>query len=279
MDENAPLMLLDAGYVSIYRFFAVQKWYRMTFRDPAVSDKNYDWSQNKVFVNKYEELFFKRILKIGSKLGIPPKNILFAMDDRRDNIWRSDIYSSYKKQKPANFQEGLLNILDKMRTCLIPNLIKRLNVKQIGVEHLEADDIIAIVTRLVVRKNLFSKVVIITNDKDFNQLAHPHVTILNLQGRELERSDVSAVHVKKELQLHILMGDRSDNIPSCLPRRYQADVHRYVEDERGLQNLMNDSQFRSSYERNRILIDFDFIPWKYQRKVRRLFEKSLSAIE
>lgn len=270
MDVASPLLLLDTGYVSVYRFYCVQKYFRLTHpNQKAVYSEEYDWSVNKDFVSKYKELFFNGLLKTLKKYRIPIANMIFAMDDARDNLWRMSHLETYKQRRRAKRQKGLGTILNMVREEIMPMLVDKHKVGQIWVEHLEADDVIAVLTRLVIEKKLFPSVVIVTNDKDFVQLSHPDVTIINLQGKELLPTNYS--DPRRELLLHVLCGDKSDNIQPCLARCDKRTVDKYIRNPALLQKLLKNPMIESIYLRNRLLIDFEFIPPDLQKSARRLF--------
>lgn len=270
MDVSSPLVLIDSSYASIYRFHAVQKYFRLTHpKESAMLSEDYDWSANKEFVSKYKELFFNGLHKTLRKYRIPIANMIFAMDDAKDNLWRMSHLETYKQRKRSKRQKGLGTILNMVRDEIMPMLVEKHKVGQIWVEHLEADDVIAVLTRLVIEKKLFPSVVIITNDKDFVQLSHPDVTIINLQGKELLPTNYS--DPRRELLLHVLCGDKSDNIQSCLARCDKRTVDKYIRNPALLQRLLRNPMIEDIYLRNRLLIDFDYIPADLQKSARRLF--------
>ena len=270
LDTSAPLVLIDTGYASIFRFYAVQKYFRLTYKSSSFSDPEYDWSQNQLFLDKYAEMFTKSLDKIVKVFRVPFKNIVLAEDDLRDNIWRLNILDSYKKVKPRKRQIGLGKILQNLRERLIPDLHERKGLHAIGISHLEADDIIAIITKYAVVKKLFPKVVIVTNDKDFLQLRHRDVVIVNLQGNYLfPKNDLNP---QKDLLNHILLGDRSDNISTCIPRRDLHLIDRYIHDVSFLHHKLKNKKFKKLFQRNRTLIDFASIPLPYQKKIMTAFQ-------
>ena len=53
------LILVDASYTSFYRFFATLRWFSMNqpdFFKEKKSDVKYDWSENQIFIEKYEKV-------------------------------------------------------------------------------------------------------------------------------------------------------------------------------------------------------------------------------
>lgn len=271
MNHRSPLLLLDAGYVSVYRFHACQKWYKLTHpNDTDARLETYDWSTNQEFVEKYRYLFFAGLAKTIRRFRVVNQNILFAIDDARDNIWRRSLSSSYKSSRRAKHQVGLSTILDMVRNELLPELVRHLGVSQLFVSRLEADDIIGIITRYVVRHKLFPEVIILTNDKDFVQLSHPRVSIVNLQGITIEAKNFdNPVH---ELIFHILCGDKSDCIGACFPNCNKQTAAKYVKDPLKLVQLLKTfPEIEEKFSINRRLIDLSQTPQSLQRIVVKKF--------
>ena len=57
-------ILVDASYTSFYRFFATLRWMSMANKEiykEYKDDCNYDWSQNKIFFEKYKKMYLESI--------------------------------------------------------------------------------------------------------------------------------------------------------------------------------------------------------------------------
>lgn len=260
MDTEYPLVLIDTSYIAIYRFFSVQKTFRMskTKNDSSFDNPDYDWSSNDLFVKKYRELFFKSLLRGLKRLSIPLANVIFVMDDSSSNVWRNDFIDNYKATRKRKRQTGLKTILEMMREELLPGIERNHGVSHIKIARAEADDIIAVITKSVLKKQIFPQVLIISNDKDFVQLGDPKVVIINMQGMKLGPKHYK--DPRQELLYHILCGDRSDNISPCIFHCTKAKVDKYIQNPERLSLLLQNAKIKSIFYRNQQLIDLDYIP-------------------
>jgi 5'-3' exonuclease len=165
---------------------------------------------------------------------------------------------------------------------MIKNEIKTfLPYKVIEVETCEADDIIATLIKRV--KRVVSpahekKVLILSGDKDFIQLHKENVKQYNpVLNKYVGKGENPAEYLIE----HILKGDRSDGIPNIL-----SDDNVFVEGRRQkplskkkLNNWVNDVFFythfteeeNKNYNRNRKLIDLNYIPQNIEDKINNEF--------
>ena len=127
------------------------------------------------------------------------------------------------------------------------------------VERCEADDIIAVLS-----KHIQEDILIISGDKDFQQLQSLDNVIQwspNL-NKEVVCQDPSLF-----LKEHILTGDKSDGIPNILSSDdcmvegiRQTPLRKPIKDKYLRISIENDDKYYRNYLRNQTLIDFDFIP-------------------
>lgn len=64
-----PLILVDTSYTS-FIVFATLRWFSMHDAESYKTyknDSNYDWSTNKIFMEKYEKMYLKSIIDIIGK--------------------------------------------------------------------------------------------------------------------------------------------------------------------------------------------------------------------
>ena len=153
--------------------------------------------------------------------------------------------------------------------------------KVIEVETCEADDIIATLikrVRRVVSPAHEKKVLILSGDKDFIQLHKENVKQYNpVLNKYVGKGENPAEYLIE----HILKGDRSDGIPNIL-----SDDNVFVEGRRQkplskkkLNNWVNDVFFythfteeeNKNYNRNRKLIDLNYIPQNIEDKINNEF--------
>ena len=87
----------------------------------------------------------------------------------------------------------------------------------ISYDTLEADDCIAITAKKLLN-NPENIIYIITSDMDYLQLAHERIHIYNLKYKKLTDSKKWSGNPEQDLFCKIVMGDKSDNIPSVFKK-------------------------------------------------------------
>ncbi len=141
-----------------------------------------------------------------------PSHIAVAFD-LKGKTFRNDIFSEYKAGRKPTPHE----LIPQFDT--IKNILKAMNIKTLGVEGYEADDIIGTLSSMAHDNGMSTK--IITGDRDVFQLVNDDVTImLTKRGiSDIETYDNNVLIDKysfgadKMVDLKGLMGDSSDNIP------------------------------------------------------------------
>jgi 5'-3' exonuclease len=221
----------------------------------STSWHNYTTFYYSIFKNLRENKL--RIFELG--LGTNKENIVFCLDCQRSDIWRNDIYNTYKatRTQKNNFNKKIFNIFNEY--------IKLLDFKYISQDRLEGDDVIylsqkMIKTHLESFKNL--EIIIITNDNDFLQLVDKHVHIYNMQFKELMKRGYN--DPKIDLLFKAIYGDKSDNIPkigSGITKEKALMLSNMQDSERD--KYIKDSGYEDKFILNMKLISFENIPEKY----------------
>jgi 5'-3' exonuclease len=186
--------------------------------------------------------------------------------------WRKTYFPEYKanraktKEKSEYDWDKIYCILNIIRDEIC-NIFPYKNMK---VERCEADDIIAILSKHFHTKE---KIVIVSNDKDFQQLQkYPNIN----QYSNLKREMIICESPETFLLEHILRGDSSDGIPNIL-----SDDDSFVMDDKRqnrltkktIDNIVNElstietSKYARNWERNQNLIDFNKIPDDVERSI------------
>ena len=130
--------------------------------------------------------------------------------DAKGKTFRNEIYSEYKANRPP--------MPDELRDQLKPvkDICKAIGFPLIEIEGVEADDVIATITRMA--KDAKFKCVVSSLDKDLMQLVEdPDTTLMNTMKNEIfdeakvfEKFGVKPNQIRDMLAL---VGDTSDNIP------------------------------------------------------------------
>lgn len=144
------------------------------------------------------------------KKRYPDARFAMVWDDSRG--WRQKEYPEYKGSRKAvgELPKDLQDVFSQMH--LMRDVTKMLNIPQIQITDMEADDVIGILARRFVLEH---KVIVHSSDKDFYQLMAHGVQVTNhgtLPVTEKMVKERFGVGSKDVLKVRILLGDSSDNI-------------------------------------------------------------------
>ena len=92
------------------------------------------------------------------------------------------------------------------------------------------------------------------------QLNAPNVDLYNLSFKNI--ADKSSIgDPKSDLEIKIIMGDSSDNIPSVFPKCGPKTALKCIEDPEFFKKKMSDNpEYYKQYDLNKTLVNFDNIP-------------------
>ncbi len=141
-----------------------------------------------------------------------PGHLVVAIDVSGDReTFRTELYPDYK----ANREAAPEDFHPQVERCL--EILGRMGVPVIGVEGVEADDVIATVVRRMRAEHRGTRVRIVSRDKDLTQLVGDGVEMFDAMKDEVvtpealfKTEGVEPRHVRDVLAL---MGDTADNIP------------------------------------------------------------------
>jgi len=257
--DGENFVIIDSSYLVFYRFYATILWYKRANKDVDTSG-DYSWHTDNIFMEKYKKIFFSCIQKLIKHFNAPTGNIIFAMDCPRRDIWRMTHLGTYKANRDeVKKSSSISHVFKYTYDVVLPELVERYNVKSMRISSAEADDVAAVVTKHLLKLHPKREILIITNDCDYLQLLQPRVHIWNLQTKNLaERScGDSAI----DLELKIILGDKSDNIERCFPKCGEKTALKYIKDRTLLERAFESYPgSRDIYERNSLIIDFNRIP-------------------
>ena len=264
--EN-PILFIDMSYYIFYRFYALRNWYKRS-QEEELDVENV--MKNELFMKKYHKLFIENIKKIQKKHNIEEALVIMAKDCRRYDIWRNKFYEEYKQNRDEKNKTFNPDIFIYTYDHIVPEL-KELNIKILGCENAEGDDIIATLKKKFRNQYEELPIYIITNDHDYLQLFDNNTYIYNLQGLNL-RTKSRGEDV--DLQLKILQGDISDNISSIFNKKMSINkILEMINDNEKLNKYLEDNEeSKKLYNRNRLLIDFDMIPENIKMNINSLIE-------
>jgi 5'-3' exonuclease len=255
-DMHPTFIFVDGSYYCFYRFHALKNWWKNAHPDEPLTEP----IENTTFVEKFKKTFVENLLAIPKKLklhkSVSKPITVVAKDCKRKNIWRMNLFAEYKGSRKTDNQIG--PFFEKVYS---DDLFEKGGAQAI-LKHpnLEADDCIAISIKYLLHKYPECQIYIITGDHDYLQLCNDRVTLYNLTFKNIaEKSSCGDAH--KDLQLKIIMGDTSDNIPAVFPKCGLKTAQKCIEDPEFFKKKMDDNpDYYAQYELNKQLVDFENIP-------------------
>ena len=259
-------ILLDGSYYNFYRYFSQLNWWKNAYPDEPLDNP----IENEKFVEKYRKTFVERLQEISKRLKIPKdaKPILIVGQDcKRENIWRTELCKNhelfigdYKGGRKNNVEDGFMGG-PLFKLAYDEELFQKGGVKAI-LKHpkLEADDCIAISTKIILNKYPLAHIYIITSDKDYLQLAEERVELYDLSYKKLTEQKSCSGDPKCDLFCKIVMGDTSDNIKSVLKKCGPKTALKCFNDRDYFEERLKKEDAYKLYELNKQLVDFNEIP-------------------
>ena len=194
---------------------------------------------------------------------------VIACDSRHS--WRKDVFPFYKANRKKTRDESELNwtmifeSLGKIRD----ELKEYFPYRVIQIDGAEADDIIA----TLVKENQDQRILIISGDKDFQQLQkYPFVQQYDPTRKKFIQCNAPTAFLKE----HILKGDTGDGVPNFLSednclvvgvRQKPVSAKKLAYWLPQEPDVFCNSYMLRNYKRNQQLIDFEFIPTEIQQAV------------
>jgi len=192
--------------------------------------------------------------------------------------WRKDVFPEYKANRKKSRDSSdmdwnaFFNTLTKIREEIAANL----PWLPIHVENVEADDIIACLTKETQEFGKHEKVMIVSADKDFIQL-HKYKNVK--QFSPMKKRLITEKDPIGYIREHIFRGDSSDGVPNVLSRDdvfVKEDARQtpltkkkmqvWLDNYDRLSEVMPEDAYRN-YQRNQKVIDLDFIPTNIQQEI------------
>ena len=254
-------ILIDGSYYIFYRYFAILQWFKCSHKGAKPDNP----SQDTEFVEKFRSTFLSKLEEIPQKLKIENPIMLVGKDCPREEIWRMQIFKEYKENRVYDdtFMGGPFFAM-----AYQDNLFGNgTGASILEYPQLEADDCIALTTKYILKQYPAANIWIITSDMDYLQLAQPNVHLYNLKYKKLTDSKSSYNDAKKDLFCKIVMGDKSDCIPSVFKKCGKVTAGRCYEDKQYFASKMAAcGEAKQQFELNKTLIDFDEIPLNLVKK-------------
>lgn len=184
------------------------------------------------------------------------------------HTWRKDFYPLYKanRKKTRDASDLDWKMLFDTLQVVKEEIRDNFPYRYMYVEQCEADDIIAILV-----KHAREKVMIVSGDKDFQQLhKYDYVKQWSPNLNKLITCENPDMFLKE----HILTGDKSDGIPNILSNDdcfaegiRQTPLRKGIKDSYLRMTIEKDDKYYRNYLRNQTLIDLEFIPQRIEDKI------------
>ena len=141
-----------------------------------------------------------------------PRHLAVAIDVSGDQeSFRTQLYPEYK----ANREQAPEDFHPQVERCI--EILQRLGIPVIGVEGVEADDVIATIVRRTRRDHPGMRVRIVSRDKDLTQLVDQDVELFDAMKDEVVTPEAlfktQGVEPRHVADILALMGDTADNVP------------------------------------------------------------------
>jgi 5'-3' exonuclease len=266
------MLLCDTSYFIFYRYYAILNWYKKQ-NDLEAFDAG-QVLENKFFMDKYNYTFEKVFKELCNSFDIEFSNVIFAKDCCRQHIWRLQYFENYKKNRDDKSHTFNGDIFKHTYNILLPMMQEKYSFTILNHPYLEADDLIALSVNAIRNEGHTCNITIITNDNDYVQLYNRNVDIYNLQYKALKDR---VLNTENFLQYKIILGDKSDNIPSIgtgKKRIGEKTAQKMVDDPSLLSQYLKDDEINTRFKLNELLISFDKIPEQYKNE----FEMMLNNI-
>lgn len=294
LQESKPILLVDLGYATFYRFNATKKWYKSAHPEEKeeLSNKDYDWGENKIFMTMFEKKYLDYLLTLAKQFKVPKHNIIMAQDCSSCHNWRSKLYDDYKLPRQLERQKNGFDgesVFKFAFETTFKSLAKNYGFKLLKHKEIEADDINGIITTYYRQNYPKINVYILATDKDYLQLSRPGFYLIDFKGNILNLdANNNPVDGEEQLWTKILTGDKSDHIPPIRFKNkyikpnakrnaedyvnanknniklYTSDLKKFHQDLIDYDDLIED---KNQLALNQHLIDFEMIPQKYQKYV------------
>lgn len=254
---NPTFIFVDGSYFIFYRYYALLQWWSRAYPEEKLEEPYL----NEIFVDKFKKTFVENLINIHKKLKLDKKInpiLIVGKDCKRENIWRNELFDAYKATR---INEGFKGA-PFFKMVYEENLFEKGGAKAILFHpKLEADDCIALSVKYITHKYNMCQIYIITSDRDYLQLNSHNVHLYNLSFKNVAENKSSTGNPHTDLEIKIIMGDTSDNIPSVFPKCGPKTAQKCVENPEFFKKKMGEnSEYYKQYELNKILVSFDKIP-------------------
>jgi 5'-3' exonuclease len=257
---NPTFIFIDGSYYNFYRYFALMQWWKNAYPEEPLDDP----FQNEKFVEKFKKTHVENLQGMAKKLKIAKTVtpiIIVGRDCKRENIWRNELFPQYKANRANGPEDGFMGG-PFFKMAYDEQLFIKGGAKAIlSHPRLEADDCIALSVKNIANRYPQCHIYIITSDRDYLQLNAHNVDLYNLTFKNIAESKSSTGNPEDDLEIKIIMGDTSDNIPSVFPKCGPKTALKCIENPEFFKKKLEENpEYKAQYELNKKLVNFNCIP-------------------
>ncbi len=227
-----------------------------------------------------KHLIFNSLVSLRRRFHADYGELVICCDSKHS--WRKDIFPFYKANRKAQRDTNVdWNLIYGTMNEVIEALHTTFPYRTVQVDGAEADDIIATLVKNCHETE--EKILVISNDKDFNQFQFFYKNVdqyipllVNGSGRFYKTTFNEAM---VNYYTHIIKGDAVDGIPNIFSdddaivnpdkRQNRATKDRI---QSALTKAMNNEFVSDKYERNKILIDLRVVPKNIEQDIMTAYE-------
>ena len=274
-----------------YRYYATKLWYRRAHPDDAEDHEDHEdhtdhkdqpdlkMVQTSAFKNMYTRRIESSIQDLISRYGTDWTNVFFCCDCPRSEIWRMRLHPVYKACRDGKVPSGIPIAAGYLQETL-DQLRSEYGCAVLRVPTAEADDIVYVTRKSLLEANTSASFTIVASDADYHQICEANTRLVRFDGRDemkgsaRNREDViDAEAPMLDLQIKIIAGDTSDNIPAITARCGPKTAFRLARASSVLSLLFQtDPSAQEQYARNTELIDMRKIPVELQETIHQLVD-------
>jgi 5'-3' exonuclease len=269
-------LIIDTSYLMHYKANSAFSWFKNEFAGdlPYIESRcaDYDFTQDAEYIEHYTRNFMFQVEKIAASFQCRLRDTIFAVDCKRSEIWRKDLYPEYKanrdKAKDPKYP-SLSPVFGYTKDFILPKIESDYGIRSIHVDRAEADDVIAVIAKYWSNVDK-DNVLICANDMDISQLCDDSINMVGLDGLDIRTKMRDKFDNGDRLIEHkALSGDRGDNIPSVKFRKMgDKTAMKCLDNPQMLVEFFEkhpDAVDR--YELNKELVDLKYIPKDIQREI------------
>ena len=257
----SDLILIDSSNFIFWRYTATKAWWSHS-KQGEPEDCHID---NELFVEKYTKHFNDTLTKIKKKFKkFKHSQIIWCCDTPRQDLWRTELDQDYKGTRDnskcpeigAFFQFTYSTLINKYQL--------------ISCDMAEADDCVGVICHHLHNTNPDLKITIISNDTDFLQLVNSNIQLI--KPSKLVEVPLKCESGEEYLQMKVILGDKSDNIPKLFKGCGPKKAKELITDSRAFElEIRNIPERWQQYQYNLSLISFQHIPQKLKDNIIRKF--------